>query len=485
MSILCRGLLFCDQDWQQQEYMQMHQRNIAAKLADLTKLVDSTLLADEGTNNDADMFDSGDNICYGDKEKDSSNIVPDFENDSDGEVNVNVEVNDDNSLTNSSGKKQDERAPESAQSTSSKESVCEGGLAPRLMHADTDEKSDDEGSVKSSRNEKVDAALENSDQLSRDTNKNIISSPNLENTADNDKNMNMQTDDMSMSESSLSVSAKKSAYDDVGNRPQISHAEASERVDDETHRKMNNVDSALDCDSIQVSNFTDKVNRNLTDINAADELRVSNERATAERSEKDLVEPSPSTSEDITDKRSTERAGPSNDHPPSAVALDAASVTPLQDIQNPNPTSAHANIDSAELLALTEEQANSTQFPIGCKIWSNFQPSNAGESFKCGKVLGASFQLTMRRLFFEVLFEDGSGSWLNEAELAYAPDSSVQYSPSSFSDSGDDVSGQILMCRTKQGSFCYSIMISTNESDEHKVIDDVKPGEVKWRNSSE
>ena len=141
----------------------------------------------------------------------------------------------------------------------------------------------------------------------------------------------------------------------------------------------------------------------------------------------------------------------------------------------------HKDIDRAQLLALIDEQVNRTQFPIGCKIWSSFQPSNSGEFFRSGKVLGAFFHISSRELLYNVLFEDGCRSLLNDTELAYAPGCPVLYSPSSFRDEEDGAAGQILICRTKRSLFSYSIMISTEGSDELQLVEDIPSSQIKWR----
>ena len=140
-----------------------------------------------------------------------------------------------------------------------------------------------------------------------------------------------------------------------------------------------------------------------------------------------------------------------------------------------------ANLDRDQLMILTEDQVNPLKFPIGCKIWSNFSASNDGEVCRKGKITGASLDLSLREILYEVLCEDGSSSLLNDAELAYAPGCPVQYSPSSFSDNNDSLPGEVLLCLTTKSSVCYFIDISVKGSGDVKVNKDVKPCQIKWR----
>lgn len=63
-----------------------------------------------------------------------------------------------------------------------------------------------------------------------------------------------------------------------------------------------------------------------------------------------------------------------------------------------------ANLDRDRHMILTEDQVNTLKFPIGCKIWSNFTSINGGEVCRKGKIIGASLDLSLREILYEVLY---------------------------------------------------------------------------------
>jgi hypothetical protein len=151
------------------------------------------------------------------------------------------------------------------------------------------------------------------------------------------------------------------------------------------------------------------------------------------------------------------------------------------EVRNPRSIT-RPSIDRAQLFPLTEDQINIISFPRGCNVWTDFRPSSDGEAFKCGTVSGASIDFASRQFFYELLMNDGSTEWAFGDHLAYAANSPVYYSASSFVNKEDSVHGEILMCRTAPSRFCYAVMLRTgNEPGEFRVIEDINSTQVKWR----
>lgn len=106
------------------------------------------------------------------------------------------------------------------------------------------------------------------------------------------------------------------------------------------------------------------------------------------------------------------------------------------------------NTDGSQLVPFDQTQVDCLPFPSGCKV-CHFEPD--GENYICGTITGASFMYRKScRIYYSVLFDNGETSWCRDNELAYAPNSPVIYSPSTFADTQDDsVKGEILLCLTK------------------------------------
>lgn len=144
------------------------------------------------------------------------------------------------------------------------------------------------------------------------------------------------------------------------------------------------------------------------------------------------------------------------------------------------------SINRAQLLSLDKNQMSLLPFPIGCNVSSEFQHTHDGQSFKCGKVVGAFLYLVSSELLFEVLLDYGCTSWHGINELAFAPNSQVYYSPSEFS-KRDEMPGKIILAKTNlsTSNVCYSIMVSKYEgTDGIKIVQDIPCEQIKYQRDS-
>ena len=63
--------------------------------------------------------------------------------------------------------------------------------------------------------------------------------------------------------------------------------------------------------------------------------------------------------------------------------------------------------------------------------------------------------------------------------MVYAPGTNIYYSPSSFAVKGDNVHGEILMCRSKASSFCYAASVVVGSGTNEFETIEVTPTQVK------
>ena len=138
------------------------------------------------------------------------------------------------------------------------------------------------------------------------------------------------------------------------------------------------------------------------------------------------------------------------------------------------------------LLPLDRTQMNVLPFPIGCEVSLDFQSTDDGQSFICGKIVGAFLYLLSNELLFEVLLDDGSTCWHDINELTYAPNTQIYYSPSAFIQR-DQMPGTIILAETNSCSsnFCYSIMLRNDDGNERiQIVEHIPSEQIKYKRGS-
>eukprot|EP00804_Cyclotella_cryptica_P023058 CCRYP_000311-RB/>CCRYP_000311-RB protein AED:0.28 eAED:0.28 QI:1924/1/1/1/1/1/2/348/551 len=152
----------------------------------------------------------------------------------------------------------------------------------------------------------------------------------------------------------------------------------------------------------------------------------------------------------------------SSSRPPAISTIQQSSAADMQSERTPSIAESSSLIfgmKSHELIALRKDQANILPFPPGCIVLTNLQRHHDVMKYLSGEVVGTSFNLVARKLFYHVLLNDGKISWFGENELAYAPESPIYYSPTGLFDEKESLSqGEILLCSTQPQQYNENIV---------------------------
>jgi hypothetical protein len=163
------------------------------------------------------------------------------------------------------------------------------------------------------------------------------------------------------------------------------------------------------------------------------------------------------------------------------ICCDAHPSTATQSSNVPKSTRASVDVNECDLIPLNPGQA---PFPIGCPVWSNFTTMSGGATFQCGTIVCASFNFVNQQLYYKVKLNDGNAVWFDE--LAFGPTCPIYYYPTNMSDNEFGIPGEVMfVSRFEQSIFYYTVIVSSNESEKYKVIEDIPASQIKYRNEAE
>ena len=155
-------------------------------------------------------------------------------------------------------------------------------------------------------------------------------------------------------------------------------------------------------------------------------------------------------------------------------------------IQQISSTTGSRRVIRNNLLPLDQNQLNVLPFPIGCEVSLDFRYTKGCQSCICGKVVGAFLNIPSNEVLFEVYLNDGSTCWHNMNQLAYAPNTKIYFSPSSFTER-DQMTGTIILAETNSCSskICYSIMLRSDECSERiRILEHIPLDQIKCKRCS-